>query len=223
MEPPRSRSRSLELSGRCARDRGVAGGFARSGLGAGHVADGRAPRERGARNRGADARPRPRHDARRHRRDVRRRRCRGDRRRSAIAGRRDRVVCGEQGVSAQRGPKIGDCGLRAQSAPVAHRSHRSLSAALARTHSARRDRRRVRAAARRGQDRTLGRVEFRPRGDATRSSRCRRDDAARRTRCSITWASAVSNGISCRGCASGACRSWRIRRWGRVRSCAVAS
>ena len=69
---------------------------------------------------------------------------------NAIAARRDRVVCSEQGVSAQRRPKKRSQCLRAQPAALAHRSPRSVSAALARAHPARRNRsRRSSACARR--------------------------------------------------------------------------
>ena len=147
----------------------------------------------------------------------------GGNRRRRDRGPARRGLCGEQGVSAQRGPQIGDCGLRAQSAAIAHRSARPLSAALAGTHSARGDRRRVRAAARR-QARSLrwGVSNFDTRRHAVRWPRFPTGDSARRTRCSITSASAASNGICCPGCASGGCPSWRTARSDRARCCATA-
>ena len=120
----------------------------------------------------------------------------------AIAGRRDRVFVVSKVYPHNAGRKSAITACERSLAAIAHRPPRSLSAALARARSARRNGGRVRAAARGRQDRALGRVEFRHRRHARARARCPRAGTARPTRFSITWASAASNGSSCRGCAS---------------------
>ena len=81
----------------------------------------------------------------------------------AIAGRRERGVPRQQGLSAQRDPAGRDRRVQAQPEAPGDRPPRPVPAALARQHSACADGGCFRSAAGRWQDRALGRVELRPR------------------------------------------------------------
>ena len=72
-----------------------------------------------------------------------------------------------------------------------------------------------------GQDRALGRLEFRRRRHGGTARACPTARSALSTRCSITSASAASNCRCCRCAASARLPSWRIRRSARARCCAM--
>ena len=183
-------------------------------LGQGTWQMGESRRDRARGGRGAAARARPRHDPDRHRRDVRRGRRRGGGRPRRSPGGATRCSWSARSIrTTPRAPASSPPASAASSG--SHRPHRSLSAALARRHAARRDRRRVRGAARGRQDPALGRLQFRRRrhgGAARRWPGLR----SRPTRCSTISRAAASSSTCCRGAASAACRSWPIRRSSRA-------
>ena len=179
-------------------------------LGHGHVADGRAQARPLAREIAAiDARPRPRDDARSTPPRCTATAARERNRRRAIAGRRDGVICGEQGVSrTTQGRKSAIAACERSLRRLQHRPHRSLSAALAGSHSR----------SRRRSMRSSGCAPTaRSRAGASRistSTRMRELDCATREgrHCATNQVlyhlgeRGIVNGIYCPGCASGACR-----------------
>ena len=122
---------------------------------------------------------------------------------SARSIRRTRVRCRRHSIAA----------CERSLAPPRDRSHRSLSAALARTHSARGDRRCIRApAARRARSVRWGVSNFDIDGHGGVACASRRTLAVQSTRYCTTWPNAESNGACSRGAARTAFRSWPIRR-----------
>ena len=124
----------------------------------------------------------------------------------AIADRRDDVFVVSKVYPHNAGAKSAIAACERSLARLAHRPARPVSAALARPHSARRNGRRVRAPARRGQDRALGRVELRRRRHGgTRGTSGRR--ALRHQPGAVQpRASAASSGDSSTGARNGRCR-----------------
>ena len=113
--------------------------------------------------------------------------------------------------------------LRAQPAAPEHRPHRSLPAALARQRAARRDaRRRSRRCSRPGKIRHYGVSNLDLADMQELWALAGGNGGADQPGAVQPVRGAASNGTCCPGCASGAFRSWRIRRSSRRGCCAIA-
>ena len=143
---------------------------------------------------------------------------RGDRRRS-VRGPPRRDLHRQQGAARERDAARHRRGLRAQPEAAQDRPDRPLSAALARPAAARRDARGVRSAASRTARSATGASAISTPTTWRSSGASSGGAASPPTRCSTTSRAAASNTISSRRAASGASRSWPIRRSSRDGCC----
>ncbi len=173
--------------------------------------------------RGARARLRSGHDAGRHRRDVRATAAPEEVVARAIAGRRDRLFVVSKVYPHNAGRKSAISACERSLAAARHRSARSLPAALAGADSAGRNGGCLRAAARRRQDRPLGRLQFRHRRHA-RTVRARRR-AALRDQSGPLPSGRARHRVGAAALAARAPDTGDgvFARWGRARCCAIRS